>query len=38
MASVGQSLGISLKTRFTSRSGRPMQIANKGTVIKELFG
>ena len=38
MASVCQALGISLKTRFTSRSGRPMQIANKGTVIKELFG
>ena len=38
MASVCQSLGISLKTRFTSRSGRPMQIANKGTVIKGLFG
>lgn len=37
MASVCQALGISLETTFTSRSGRPMQIANKGRVIRELF-
>jgi uncharacterized protein (DUF1501 family) len=37
MASVLKSLGISLETTFTSRSGRPMKIANSGKVIKELF-
>ncbi len=37
MATVCQALGISLETRFTSTSGRPMKIANGGTVIKELF-
>lgn len=37
MASVLKSLGISLDTSFTSRSGRPMKIANSGRVIKELF-
>lgn len=37
MASVCRSLGISLETTFTSRSGRPMKIANSGKVIKELF-
>jgi len=37
MASVCKSLGISLETTFTSRSGRPMKIANSGKVIKELF-
>jgi uncharacterized protein (DUF1501 family) len=37
MASVCQSVGISLETTFTSRSGRPMKIANGGKVIKELF-
>jgi uncharacterized protein (DUF1501 family) len=37
MASVCKSLGISLNTTFTSRSGRPMKIANSGKVIKELF-
>ena len=37
MASVCKSLGISLETTFTSRSGRPMKIANGGKVIKELF-
>jgi uncharacterized protein (DUF1501 family) len=37
MASVCKSLGISLETVFTSRSGRPMKIANGGKVIKELF-
>jgi uncharacterized protein (DUF1501 family) len=37
MATVCKSLGISLETTFTSRSGRPMKIANGGKVIKELF-
>jgi len=37
MASVCKALGISLETVFTSKSGRPMKIANSGKVIKELF-
>lgn len=37
MASVCHALGISLDTTFTSRSGRPMKIANGGKLIKELF-
>ncbi len=37
MASVCKSLGISLETTFTSRSGRPMKIANSGKVIDGLF-
>lgn len=37
MASVCHALGISLETTFTSKSGRPMKIANGGRVIKELF-
>ncbi len=37
MATVCQALGISLETSFTSRSGRPMKIANGGKVIRELF-
>jgi hypothetical protein len=37
MASVCHALGISLETTFTSRSGRPMKIANGGKLIKELF-
>ena len=37
MATVCQSLGISLETTFTSRSGRPMKIANSGKMIKELI-
>lgn len=37
MATVCNALGISLETTFTSRSGRPMKIANSGKVIKELF-
>ncbi len=37
MASVCHALGISLETTFTSRSGRPMKIANSGRMIKELF-
>jgi len=36
MATVCQALGISLKTTFTSKSGRPMKIANGGKLIKEL--
>ncbi len=38
MASVCHALGISLETTFTSRSGRPMKIANSGKLIKGLFG
>ncbi|HEY1067275.1 MAG TPA: DUF1501 domain-containing protein [Pirellulales bacterium] len=37
MASVCQALDISLKTTFTSKTGRPMKIANGGKVINELF-
>lgn len=37
MASVCRALGISLERTFTSRSGRPMKIANGGKVIRELF-
>jgi uncharacterized protein (DUF1501 family) len=37
MATVCQALGISLETNFSSRSGRPMKIANGGKVIRELF-
>ena len=38
MASICKALGISLETTFTSKSGRPMKIANSGKVIGELFG
>ena len=37
MASVCKALGISLNTTFTSKSGRPMKIANSGKVITDLF-
>jgi uncharacterized protein (DUF1501 family) len=37
MASICKALGISLETTFTSKSGRPMKIANAGKVMKELF-
>lgn len=37
MASVLSSLGISLETTFTSKSGRPMKIANSGKIIKDLL-
>jgi uncharacterized protein (DUF1501 family) len=37
MATVIRGLDISLDTTFTSRSGRPMKIANSGKVIKDLF-
>lgn len=36
MATVCRAMGISLDTTFTSKSGRPMRIANGGKVIKEL--
>ena len=36
MATVCKTLGISLETTFTSRSGRPMKIANGGRIIKGL--
>ena len=38
MATICKTLGISLESTFTSRSGRPMKIANSGKVIKELLG
>jgi len=37
MATVLQSIGISLDTRFTSANGRPMKIAGGGSPIKELL-
>lgn len=37
LASVVKSLGLSTNTTFTSKSGRPMKIANTGKVIDELF-
>lgn len=37
MASICRALGISLQTTFTSKSGRPMKIANSGKIITELF-
>jgi hypothetical protein len=37
MATVCRALGISLETTFTSKSGRPMKIANSGKLINELF-
>lgn len=37
MSSVCQALDISLETTFTSRSGRPMKIANSGKIINPLF-
>jgi uncharacterized protein (DUF1501 family) len=37
MASVCQALGISLKTVYTARNGRPMKIAGGGKPIAELF-
>lgn len=37
MATVCKGLGISLDTSFTTRSGRPMKIANGGQVIEELI-
>lgn len=36
MATVFRGLGISLETTYTSKSGRPMKIANGGKVIREL--
>ncbi len=37
MASVLKALGLSLETTFTSKSGRPMKIANSGKAIKDLL-
>ena len=37
MATVCQTLGISLGTVFTAANGRPMPIAGGGKVIAELF-
>ncbi|MDA0657343.1 MAG: DUF1501 domain-containing protein [Planctomycetota bacterium] len=37
MATVCQTLGISLQTQYTSRNGRPMKIANGGRVIPGLI-
>ena len=37
MATVLQSIGISLETRFTSANGRPMKIAGGGRPIEELL-
>ena len=37
MATVMKSLGIDLKTTFTSTSGRPMKIANSGKLIEGLI-
>ena len=37
MASVCNALGIDLETTFTSRSGRPMKIANSGKLIEGIF-
>ncbi|PQO33073.1 DUF1501 domain-containing protein [Blastopirellula marina] len=36
MATVIRGMGISLDTTFTSKSGRPMKIANGGKIIKDL--
>jgi hypothetical protein len=37
MASVCQALGISLKTTYTAKNGRPMKIAGGGKPIEQLF-
>lgn len=37
MATVCKAMGISLETTFTSRSGRPMKIANSGKLITDLL-
>jgi hypothetical protein len=37
MASICKALEVPLSTTFTSKSGRPMKIANSGKIIKELF-
>jgi hypothetical protein len=37
MATVCEALGISLKTVYTAKNGRPMKIAGGGKVIQELF-
>ncbi len=37
MATVCKALGISLETTYTSKSGRPMKIANSGKIIQGLL-
>jgi uncharacterized protein (DUF1501 family) len=37
MATVCQALGISLKTTYTAKNGRPMKIAGGGKPIEQLF-
>jgi uncharacterized protein (DUF1501 family) len=37
MSTVCQALGISLKTVYTAKNGRPMKIAGGGHVIQDLF-
>ena len=37
MASICKALEIPLSTTFTSKSGRPMKIANSGKIIGGLF-
>tara|TARA_R110002020_G_scaffold103752_24_gene243259 strand:- start:3545 stop:4756 length:1212 start_codon:yes stop_codon:yes gene_type:complete len=37
MTSICKALGISTQTTFTSKSGRPMRIANSGKIIEQLF-
>lgn len=37
MATVCRGLGIPLETRYTSKSGRPMKIANGGKVIQDVL-
>jgi uncharacterized protein (DUF1501 family) len=37
MATICHALGISLKTTYTAKNGRPMKIAGGGRVIQELF-
>ena len=37
MASICKALEVPLSTTFTSKSGRPMKIANSGKVIGDLF-
>ena len=37
MTTVCKGLGIQTEKTFTSKNGRPMKIANKGRLIKELF-
>ena len=36
MATICHGMGLSLQTTYTSKSGRPMKIANGGKLIREL--